>query len=557
MNLEKLSQSLRREHWVLAMILIAALAVAWRAWQVQVVQAEFLQQQAQMRHVQTLILPAARGVIYDRNGEVLALSAPVSDIWVDPKVICHELDALQPVAHTLHINWRSLKKQLLSRCENRFMYLKRHVLPDEADKVAQLQVRGLYITPTYRRYYPQAEVAAHLVGFTNIDDHGQAGVEKVFDNWLRGTSGKIRVIKNLKGEVVEFYDELKPLEPGKDMMLALDERIQYFTYRALKKAMVLHQAKAAAAVVLDAKTGEILAMASQPGFNPNDRSQLKPQRTRNHAVADLFEPGSTLKPFIMAKALDLGVVTPGEEIDTHPGLVKVGDRIVRDDHDKGVLTPTGIIKHSSNVGISKIALRMQPEQEWQLFELLGFNQDSGLYLFGESTASLMPMIQWGPVEQAWAAFGYGIQVNLLQLARAYLALANDGALLPLNLFVPDTPPLVVKQVFSPAAARQVRSMMEQVTTHEGTAPKAHIPGYSVAGKTGTVHKNDRGGYSLEKYRSLFAGIVPADNPEFVMVVLVDEPGRGVYYGGAVAAPIFQEVMSQALRLRNVPPDRAE
>ncbi len=557
MKSEQRLEVLRREHWVLAAIFIAALVVVWRAWQVQIVQADFLQQQAHMRHVQTLTLSASRGVIYDRNGEVLALSAPVADIWIDPKVLCHAPEALRPVAQQLHLNWRVLQNRMLSRCDSRFMYLKRQVFPEVAERISQLKLSGVYVTPTYKRYYPQAEVSAHLIGFTDIDDRGQAGLESVFDHWLSGTSGKIRVIKNLKGEVVEFYDELKPLKPGQDMTLALDQRIQYFTYRALKKAMIMHQAKAAAAVVLDAKTGEILAMASQPGFNPNDRSQLKPKLTRNHAVADLFEPGSTLKPFVMAKALDLKVVTPEEVIDTRPGRLKVRDRIVRDEYDKGVLSLADIIKYSSNVGISKVALRMPAAQQWQLFADLGFNRDSGLYLFGENSAAMAPAIQWGPVEQAWAAFGYGVQVNLLQLARAYLALAHDGALLPLSLFVPEHPPEAVKRVFSVEAARQVRSMMEQVTVQGGTAPKAHIPGYSVAGKTGTVHKSRRGGYSLEKYRSLFAGIVPADQPEFVMVVLVDEPARGVYYGGAVAAPIFKEVMMQALRLRNVPPDRAE
>ncbi len=566
MTLNKLKVLLRREHWVLAGVLIVALLVVARAWFVQVEESDFLRKQAQVRHVRVLELPASRGVIYDRNGQVLALSTPVADVWVDPQQVCPQVDALRPVVKVLHRNWTVVRKQVLGLCRSRddskhkparFMYLKRQVIPDVAERIQTMRVPGLYVTPTYKRYYPQAEVTAHLVGFTNIDDVGQAGLEKVFDHWLRGAPGQIRVIKDLKGQVVEFYDTVRPLKPGKDMVLALDERIQYFTYRALKKAMIQHQARAAAAIVLDAHTGEILALASQPGYNPNDRSQMTPQRTRNHAVSDLIEAGSTIKPFVMAKALDMGVVQPGEEIDTSPGRFKVGDRIVRDDHNKGVLTPTGIIKHSSNVGISKIALRLRPEDEWQLFHQLGFDRDSGLFLHGEVMGQLKTADIWTPVDQAWAAFGYGFQVSLLQLARAYLALAHDGAALPLSLFKRDAPPKAEAQVFSPEAARTVRMMMEQVTQKGGTAPAAHVPGFSVAGKTGTVHKSGRRGYTLDRYRSLFAGIIPADHPDMVMVIMVDEPSRGIYYGGQVAAPIFSEVMRQAVRLRNLVPDRPE
>ncbi|HID01026.1 MAG TPA: penicillin-binding protein 2, partial [Piscirickettsiaceae bacterium] len=371
MKLSRLKALLRREHWVLASVLIVVALVLARAWFVQVEQADFLQQQAQVRQVRLLELPASRGVIYDRHGQVLALSTPVADVWLDPKQACPQIDALRPAVEVLQRNWMALRKRVLGRCDSRFMYLQRQVIPDVAQRIQAMKIPGLYVTPTYKRYYPQAEVAAHLLGFTNIDDVGQAGLEKVFDHWLRGTPGQIRVIKDLRGQVVDFYDTVRPLKPGQDMVLALDERIQYFTYRALKRAMIQHQARAAAAIVLDARTGEILALASQPGYNPNDRSQIVPQRTRNHAVSDLIEPGSTIKPFVMAKALDVGVVAADEQIDTSPGVLKVGDRLVRDDTDKGVLTLTGIIKRSSNVGISKIALRMQPQQMWSLFHQLG------------------------------------------------------------------------------------------------------------------------------------------------------------------------------------------
>ncbi len=557
MKIEAIRNAVGREHWILALIVLAALVIVARAWLVQVEQAPFLLKQAQVRHVRTLTLPAARGVIYDRNGQVLALSTPVADVWVDPGQACDNLDALRPLAKLLHQDARSLRHRVGARCKSHFLYLKRQVLPHVADRISRLKLPGVYVTPTWRRYYPQAEVDAHLIGFTNIDDVGQAGLEKVYDGWLRGTPGQIRVIKDLKGHVVDFHDTVRPFKPGRDMTLALDQRIQYFTYRALKRAMILHQARAAAAVVLDAHTGEILAMASQPGYNPNDRSQIRPSATRNHAVSDLIEPGSTIKPLVMAKALQEGKVALDERIDTSPGRLRVDDRTVRDDHDKGVLTPEGIIQHSSNVGIAKIALRMKPQDIWSLFHDLGFDRDSGLYLHGEAMGRLRTADVWTPVEQAWAAFGYGFQINLLQLARAYLVLANDGAMLPLSLFQLQQPPQPERQVLDPVAVRQVRMMMEKVTEKGGTAPKAHIVGYSVAGKTGTVHKVGGDSYSLSRYRALFAGIVPADNPDMVMVVMVDEPSRGIYYGGEVAAPVFREVMTQALRLRNVPPDRAE
>lgn len=557
MKLSRLKALLRREHWVLASVLIVVALILARAWFVQVEQADFLQQQAQVRQVRLLELPASRGVIYDRHGQVLALSTPVADVWLDPKQACPQIDALRPAVEVLQRNWMALRKRVLGRCDSRFMYLQRQVIPDVAQRIQAMKIPGLYVTPTYKRYYPQAEVAAHLLGFTNIDDVGQAGLEKVFDHWLRGTPGQIRVIKDLRGQVVDFYDTVRPLKPGQDMVLALDERIQYFTYRALKRAMIQHQARAAAAIVLDARTGEILALASQPGYNPNDRSQIVPQRTRNHAVSDLIEPGSTIKPFVMAKALDVGVVAADEQIDTSPGVLKVGAHLVRDDTNKGVLTLAEIIKRSSNVGISKIALRMQPQQMWSLFHQLGLGRDSGLFMHGEAMGQLRTADTWTAVDQAWAAFGYGVQVNLLQLARAYVALANDGALLPLSLFKLDHAPKAEVQVLSAEAARSVRRMMEAVTQKGGTAPDAHVPGFSVAGKTGTVHKSGGRGYTLDRYRSLFVGIIPADQPDMVMVIMVDEPSRGIYYGGKVAAPIFSEVMRQAVRLRNLVPDRSE
>lgn len=557
MKIAELRAALRREHWVLAGLFIAMAVLIYRAWSMQIEQSGFYRVQAKMRHVRMLTLPASRGVIYDRNQQVLALSTPVADVWVDPKLACAQLDALKPLAQLLGQNWTGLKKRIGGRCNKRFLYLRRQILPDLAVRIRALNLPGVYVNQTYKRYYPGAETTSHLIGFTNVDDQGQAGLEKTYDSWLRGTPGKVRIIKDVRGKVVDFYDTLTPVKPGRDMTLALDQRIQYFTYRALKRAMVIHQARAAAAIVLDAHTGEILALASQPGYNPNDRSQLTPRRTRNHAISDLMEPGSTVKPFIMAKALDAGVVSPDEVIDTSPGRLRVDDAVVRDDHDKGKLTPAGIIQHSSNVGISKIALRLDAKSEWQLYHQLGFDQDSGLFLHGEALSQLKTPDVWSRVDQAWAAFGYGFQVTLLQLARAYLALANDGAVLPLQLFRQEAPVQAGPRAFSPEAARMVRHMMEKVTMRGGTAPKAHIPGYSVAGKTGTAHKLGGAQYSLQKYRSLFAGIVPADKPEFVMVVMVDEPSRGVYYGGAVAAPVFKEVMQQALRLRNVPPDREE
>ncbi len=637
----------RRDKVVFALIVMGFLAVLSRAFYVQVVQSDFLQEEGNKRQVRTIEIPAPRGVIYDRHGDVLALSTPMASVWVDAKVmygyqteyrkflnllgmteqelnsaarkqkhkrlsfirqesnpkvveaieklelpgiylkkvkmtltphmadgrdgspiaISSDLPSIwvdsqqmsgyqnvfEKLAKRLNMSATEIREKVKKFSNRRFVYLERSVEPKLADKIDDLNLFGVYIEDEYKRYYPSGEISGHLVGFTNIDDHGQEGLELAYEDWLKGKSGRKQVIKDRAGRVIDFVKDVVPAKPGSDMTLSIDKNIQFFAYRALKSVMIEHQAKSASSVILDAKTGEVLAMVSLPGYNPNDRSQLSGDAIRNRVVTDLIEPGSTVKPFVIAKALDLGVVGLDEEINTSPGAIRVQGYRITDTHNHGKLKPEGIIQKSSNVGASKIAMRMTPEQEWQLWSDIGFTRDSGLYLPGEATGYLKPVAQWQTIDQVSASYGYGFNINLLNLAHAYLMLANHGEIMPLSLFRLDKPPQK-SRVVGAKAADDTLLMMEKVVARGGTAPKAQIAGYRVAGKTGTVHKTKQGGYEQNEYYSLFAGIVPVSDPDMVMVVVVDEPSRGVYYGGAVAAPAFKEVMQQALRLRNVPHD---
>ncbi|WP_373019130.1 peptidoglycan D,D-transpeptidase FtsI family protein [Thiomicrorhabdus sp.] len=642
-----MANKFRRDKVVFALIVMGFMAVLSRAFYVQIVKSDFLQEEGNKRQVRTIDIPAPRGVIYDRHGDVLALSTPMASVWVDAKVMygyqtayrkflkllgMSEKELLQTAHNRLHkrlsfirqeadskvideieqlelpgiylkkvkmtltphdidgkagapiaisadipsiwvdsqqmlgyqhvyeklskllkIPASNLKDKVEKFSSRRFLYLQRSVEPDLSRQVDELNLYGVYIEDEYKRYYPSGEITGHLVGFTNIDDHGQEGLELAYEDWLKGKSGRKQVIKDRAGRVVDFVKDVVPAKAGSDMTLSIDKNIQFFAYRALKSVMIEHQAKSASAVILDAKTGEVLAMVSLPGYNPNDRSQLSGDGIRNRVVTDLMEPGSTVKPFIIAKALDLGVVGLDEKINTSPGSIRVQGYRITDTHNHGVLKPEGIIQKSSNVGASKIAMRMTPEQEWQLWKDVGFTKDSGLYLPGEATGYLKPVAQWQTIDQVSASYGYGFNINLLNLAHGYLMLANHGEIMPLSLFKLNQPPQKTR-VVGAEAADETLLMMEKVVARGGTAPKAQVAGYRVAGKTGTVHKTKQGGYEQNEYHSLFAGIVPVSDPDMVMVVAVDEPSRGVYYGGSVAAPVFKEVMQQALRLRNVPHD---
>ena len=544
-----------RRKLVLGLLALATVGIVVRAVQLQVFHSSFLQRQGEVRHMRQVEIPAQRGMIVDRNGEPLAVSSPVESVWAQPMELAQALEQLPQLADILQLNAGKLKAKIIDQAarEREFAYLKRHLEPVVAAKVRALEIPGVYIEREYRRYYPDAEITANLLGFTNIDDLGQEGLELTFDAHLRGTPGQKRVIKDRLKRVVEGIETLRAPQPGKDLVLSIDRRIQYHAYRALKTAVQKHSASTASAVVLDPHTGEILAMVNQPASNPNSRKR-QAKLLRNHAVTDVFEPGSTMKPFSVALALEHGLLDPHSPIDTRPGYIRYGRNVVRDIHNYGLIDVSRVITKSSNVGISKIALSLPPEKLWGLYHDLGVGRSSGLHLAGEQSGVLSSPKRWSEFVHATNAFGYGLSTNTLQLAQAYAALAADGVQRPLSLLRLDQPPREQKRLLSARTARQVRAMMETVVSREGTARRAAVSGYRVAGKTGTVHKVINGRYSDDHYYSLFAGFAPVDNPRLVMVIVVDDPKGRAYYGGLVAAPVFSAAMSAALRLLDVPPD---
>lgn len=544
-----------RDRILLALLIGGFAILGARAFYVQVMMSDFLEQEGNKRQVRVLEIPAPRGPILDRNGALLALSTPVSSIWVDPRVLVEHPDAIQRLARELNMSSTNLMQRVNAQRNRRFLFVQRSLLPEIGAQVDSLGLPGVYVKDEYKRYYPMADTLAQVVGYTNIDDMGQDGIEHIYNGWLAGKAGKRQIIKDLEGRVVRFVHEIEPIEAGRELVLSIDKDIQYFAQRALKQTMVKHQAKAASMVVLDAHTGEILALSNEPGFNPNNRAQIRGEAIRNRAVASLMEPGSTLKPLVLAKALDLGLVTEEEKISTAPGYIRVQGHMISDATNYRDLDLSGIIQKSSNVGTVKISQRMTPEQQWQLFRDVGFSQDLGLFLPGEANGFLKHFSEWMPVDQASTSFGYGLNVNLLQLAQAYLVFANEGRMPPLSLLKLDEPPQM-KQVLSAPAAQAMLAMMETVTQPGGTGTQAAVERYRVAGKTGTVHKTQGGVYQADKYMAMFVGLVPATRPDMVVAVMVEEPSRGIYGGGSVAAPVFSEVMEHALRLRNIDPDGA-
>lgn len=617
MNSHFQHQRIKRDTVVYSLVFILFMVVLAKAFDVQIIQSSFLKNEGNKRQIRTMTIPAPRGEIYDRNGNLLALSTPIDSIWVDPKILSYYLDPVQQQQNAIkeHLSAKDVQKQqaqisqdfkrykamlrilgldeknitqtLLAKKNKRFLYIKRSVLPPVTRQVENLDVPGVFIQNQYKRYYPAGEILGHVVGFTNIDDKGISGIEKAYDKWLTGQQGKKEVIKDRAGRVVDFVKDLVPAKPGHSISLSIDKDIQFFLYHALKKAYIRHQAKSVQSVILDAKTGEILGMATIPSFNPNNRSQLQGSRLRNRVITDVFEPGSPAKPFIISKALDLGLIKLDTIIDTSPGAMWIQGQRITDTSDHGKLTPQGIIEKSSNIGASKVAFKMTPDQEWQMLNGVGFGQDLGIYLPGESIGYMKSPVEWQKIDQASASFGYGFNINLLQLARAYTIFANHGVLEPVSILKLTPKQLTerlkktektkaygikngnekdisldtnysateVHRVISVKTADEVLAMMQTVVSPEGTAKKARIPGYTVAGKTGTVHKTKVGGYHQNEYFSVFVGLVPASNPKYVMATVVNEPSRGVYYGGLVAAPIFKEVMQDVLRIKNVPPDQ--
>ena len=541
-----------RSRGVLLLLLAAFGLLAVRAAYLQGLNNGFLQQKGESRYSRVIEVPATRGMIADRNGEPLAISTPVESVWASPGDVEITPKQMRRLAQLLEVEPAEIATRLAEN-KREFVYLKRQLPPDQAAKVVELDVPGVFLQREYRRYYPASEYAAHLIGFTDIDDKGQEALELAFDGQLAGKPGSRRVIKDRLGHIVEDVASLRTPKPGQDLTLSIDAKLQYLAYRELKKAVTANRAKAGGIVVLDVKTGEVLAMANLPSFNPNNRDKFDPNRTRNRAITDTFEPGSTLKPFTIAAALESGAFRPDSVVRTAPGVMTIGDRTIHDAHPEGALTVAQVIQKSSNIGAAKIALALPSEKLWDIFNAVGFGAPPRSGFPGEVTGRLRAYAHWRPIEQATMAYGHGISVSLLQLARAYLVFAAGGEIRPVTLLRRDAPPEATR-VISAATAQQVTRMLELVVQPGGTAPRAQVTGYRVAGKTGTAHKLDGAGYAPDKYVSSFVGFAPVTEPRLIVAVMIDEPSAGQYYGGSVAAPVFSKVVAEALRQLGVKPD---
>jgi cell division protein FtsI (penicillin-binding protein 3) len=538
---------------VLVFFSLIAVALAARAVHLQVLNKEFLNQQADTRHLRRERISAHRGTITDRNGEPLAISTPVDSIWANPKELAPAVDEVPQLARTLGLDPQLLMRRITRSMDKEFLYLKRHLSPEQAQQVLALKLPGVNVQREYRRYYPAGEVTGHLVGFTDIDDEGQEGLELAFNHWLAGESGAKRVLKDRLGRSVENVESIRPARHGKSLRTSIDLRIQYLAYRTLKAAIQSYNAESGSIVVLDVRTGEVLAIVNQPTYNPNDRSQFSAERYRNRAVTDIFEPGSSIKPFVVAAALESGEFRPSSIIDTAPGYVTVGAKTIEDSRNLGRVSLTTILARSSNVGVTKLAMSLQPDQLWQTMTEFGLGSLTSSAFPGESAGLLTHFSNWKPISQATLAYGYGVSVTALQLAQAYSTLGNGGRLNPVSLVALEAP-VEGRQVIAPDTAAAVRRMLEEVVRPGGTGMKAAVQGYRVAGKTGTAWKFAAGGYSEDKYISIFAGLAPASDPQLAAVVVIDEPSGELYYGSDVAAPVFAEVMTESLRLLAVPPD---
>jgi cell division protein FtsI (penicillin-binding protein 3) len=542
-----------RSRVVLFVLFAAFCALIGRALWLQGISTEFLQKQGESRYARTLELPATRGKITDRNGQVLASSMPVKAVWAIPEdVLQAPKDKLAELARLLDMSDAELRSKLDS--DRSFVYLKRQVEQDTVDKITKLDIDGIDTRKEYKRFYPEADVTAHVVGFTSVEDAGQDGMELAQQKNLAGMTGSRRVIKDRLGRVVEDIQAVREPHDGKDLALSIDSKIQYIAFTKLKEAVEKYQAKAGGIVVLDVKTGEVLALANLPTYDPNNRAVLTGAQLRNRVMTDTFEPGSTLKPFTVALALDTNRVTPATTFQTAPGQMSIGPATIHDSHPHGVLSVSEIIQHSSNIGTAKIALGMPAEEMWDMFTTVGFGQQPKFGFPGAVAGRVRPFKSWRPIEQATMSYGQGISVSLIQLARAYMIFARDGDEIPLSFQRVDEPP-VGQRVISEKTAREMRAMLETVASPTGTAPKAQVPGYRVGGKTGTAYKVVGGVYAKPyRYVATFAGFAPASNPRLIIAVMLDEPGGVLHFGGDVAAPVFSEVAANALRSMNIAPD---
>jgi len=538
---------------VLAFFGLVAASLVARAVHLQVLDKDFLNKQADTRHLRIETISAHRGTITDRYGEPLAISTPVDSIWVNPQEFASAVDNVPQLARVLDVDSQTLMRRITRSMDKEFLYLKRHLNPEQAEQVLALELPGINVQREYRRYYPASEVTGHLVGFTNIDDEGQEGLELAFNHWLAGEPGAKRVLKDRLGRSIENVESIRPARHGKDLKTSIDLRLQYLAYRSLKAAIKAHEARSGSIVVLDVETGEVLAIVNQPTYNPNDRSQFVAARYRNRAITDIFEPGSSIKPLVVAAALESGQYRPSSTVDTAPGYVTVGAKKIEDSKNLGRVSLTTVLARSSNVGVTKLAMTLEPDQLWDTMTQFGFGVLTTSGFPGESAGMLTHFSHWQAISQATLAYGYGVSVTPLQLAQAYAVIGDDGGMRPISLVGLDQPN-EGEQVISKDTAVAVRRMLEEVVRPGGTGTKAAVDGYRIAGKTGTAWKFATGGYSEDKYISIFAGLAPASDPRLATVVVIDEPRGELYYGSDVAAPVFADVMTESLRLLAVAPD---
>ena len=543
-----------RSKFIVAAIALGFTGLIARAAYVQVFANDFFLRQGEVRFARTLTLPANRGRVLDRNGMLLASSVPAPSIWANPEDIERDPAKLRELARLLDMSPADLDKKLKDD-EKTFVWLRRQMDEPVVKQILALGIKGVYDIKEYKRLYPEGEAAAHIVGFTNVEDQGQEGVELVFQKQLSGKPGSRRVIKDRLGRVVEDVGETVPPVDGEDLQLSIDSKVQFFAYQKLREAVLEHKAKAGSVVVLDAQSGEVLALANYPSYSPDKRVNLSGEQLRNRALTDTFEPGSTMKPFAVALALEKGLVKPETPIQTAPGRITITGSTISDAHPHGVLTVNEVIQKSSNVGTVKMAMQLQPREMWEMFAQVGFGQKPQLPFPGVVSGRLRPYKTWRPIEQATMSYGYGISGSLFQVARAYTVFARDGEVVPATLMKAEQQVQGVR-VFSAENAKAMRKMLQMAAGPGGTAQKAQTMGYSVGGKTGTAHKQEGKGYAGKKYRGFFVGMAPIEAPRIVVAVMIDEPSNGRYYGGDVAAPVFSQTVQQTLRMMGVQPDMA-
>jgi len=542
-----------RMRFVLGLQAAFAVALLLRAVDLQVLNQNFLERQGDRRFMREARMPASRGAVLDRFGEPLAVSSPVDSVWVNPKEIGTDPERIDRLARALQRDRQWLAQRISSNLDREFLYVARHMEPASAARIRKLGIPGTYLLREYRRFYPNGEVTGHLLGFTSVDEAGQEGLELLYDRSLAGQPGAKRVIKDNLGRTVENVESIRAPRPGADLQTSIDLRIQYLAYRELKSAIRDFQARAGSVVVLDVETGEVLAMVNQPSFNPNDREQYEVGRYRNRAATDIFEPGSSIKPFIVAAALASGRYRADSIVDTTPGSLRVGMKTITDEHPIGVADLSTVIAKSSNVAMAKIALSLDRQQMWKTLHGLGFGEVTASGFPAESAGLLGPAADWRPIGIATMAYGYGLSVTPLQLAQAYATVGAVGVRRPVTFRRVDGP-VAGERVLPERTARDLIGLLERVVTPDGTGRRASVPGYRVAGKTGTAWKATAGGYSTNHYTAVFGGVVPATRPKLAALVVIDDPSGGHYYGGEVAAPVFSAVIAGALRLMSVPPD---